>query len=124
VNITSIAVKQPVWNLGLSNTARSGLTGYAKTLSAELAGHGVTVNNICPGTIFTDRIRQLLGPDTEIDNPPTSGPLAELLASNPSGRMGCPDELGALAAFICSQQAAYITGASIPIDGGAFKGLF
>ena len=123
VNITSIAVKQPIPNLGLSNMARAGLTGYAKTLAVETAPYGITVNNICPGTILTNRIRQLAGPDADLSAPPASGPLAELIRDTAMKRFGLPDEVGAVAAFLCSQPAAYITGASISVDGGAFRGL-
>lgn len=124
VNLTSIAVKQPIPNLGLSNMARAGLTGYAKTLAIELAPFGITVNCICPGTILTDRIRELGGPDVDPNVPPSSGPLADLIRDTAMRRFGDPDDVGALAAFLCSNRASYITGASISVDGGAFRGLF
>ena len=113
VNITSIAVRQPIGNLVLSNAFRSAVTALAKTLSAELGPFGVTVNNLAPGMILTDRIRQLYG-----DN------LEEVASANPMGRLGDPDELGATCAYLCSTQAGYITGQTVGIDGGALRGIY
>jgi 3-oxoacyl-[acyl-carrier protein] reductase len=112
VNITSISVRQPIGNLVLSNAFRSAVTAMAKTLSAEVAKDGVTVNNLAPGTILTDRVRQLYGDDLE-----------RAAADVPAGRMGDPAELGATCAFLCSRQAAFITGQTIGIDGGQLKGV-
>jgi 3-oxoacyl-[acyl-carrier protein] reductase len=112
VNITSISVRQPVANLVLSNAFRSAVTAMAKTLSAELAPFGATVNNLAPGMVLTDRIRQLYGDD-----------LTDLERSIPMGRLGRPEEFGATCAFLCSLQAGYITGQSIGIDGGAVRGV-
>ena len=125
INITSIAVKQPIVGLIMSNTARTGLVGYMKTVATEVAADGVTVNNICPGLILTDRMYELLGEDATIDmKPPEGGGLpAELVGSIPMKRMGKPEEVGALAAFLASDKASFITGVSILIDGGAYKGL-
>ncbi|MCB9477935.1 MAG: SDR family oxidoreductase [Deltaproteobacteria bacterium] len=125
INITSIAVKQPIVGLIMSNTARTGLVGYMKTVATEVAADGVTVNNICPGLILTDRMYDLLGENATIDmKPPEGGGLtAELVGSIPMKRMGKPEEVGALAAFLASDKASFITGVSILIDGGAYKGL-
>jgi 3-oxoacyl-[acyl-carrier protein] reductase len=112
VNITSLSVRQPVANLILSNAFRSALTAAAKTLSAELAPFGATVNNLAPGMVLTDRIRQLYGDDLE-----------SLENSIPMGRLGRPDEFGAACAFLCSLQAGYITGQTIGVDGGAVRGV-
>ena len=113
VNVTSISVRQPIGNLVLSNAFRSAVTALAKTLSAELGPFGITVNNLAPGMILTDRIRQLYG-----DN------LEEVARANPTGRLGEPDELGATCAFLCSRQAGYITGQTVGIDGGALRGVY
>jgi 3-oxoacyl-[acyl-carrier protein] reductase len=111
VNITSISVRQPMPNIVLSNAYRSAVTAMAKTLAGEVARDGVTVNNVAPGAILTDRVREL-GP-----GPATAG------RGVPAGRMGDPAEVGALCAFLCSVQAAYITGQTIGIDGGALMGV-
>jgi 3-oxoacyl-[acyl-carrier protein] reductase len=112
VNITSISVRQPIANLVLSNAFRSAVTAMAKTLSAEVARDGVTVNNLAPGSILTDRIRQLYG-----------GNVEEAGAAVPAGRIGDPAEFGATCAFLCSVHAAYITGQTIGIDGGALRSV-
>jgi 3-oxoacyl-[acyl-carrier protein] reductase len=112
VNITSISVRQPIANILLSNAFRGAVTGMAKTLAGEVAGDGVTVNNLAPGSILTDRIRQLHGDD-----------ISGAAAGIPAGRIGDPDEFGATCAFLCSRQAAYITGQTIGVDGGALRGV-
>ena len=122
VNVTSIAVKQPIPNLILSNTARAAVIGFAKTVAAELAPRGVLVNNVCPGTIFTDRIRALAGVDSPEAIAPGT-PIGDLVARVPLGRLGRPEEFGAVVAFLCSEKASYLTGATIQVDGGAFGGL-
>jgi len=112
VNITSISVRQPIANILLSNAFRSAVTAMAKTLSREVAKDGVTVNNLAPGSILTDRIHQLY-----------SGNLDDLASTIPAGRVGDPDEFGAACAFLCSRQAGYITGQTIGVDGGALVGV-
>lgn len=111
VAITSISVRQPLPDLILSNTARAGATGFLKTLAREVAGDNVTVNSVQPGMHETDRLLSL-GRDRQA--------MAE---SIPAGRLGLPSDFGAVVAFLCSPQAGFITGAAIPIDGGAFAGL-
>jgi len=109
--ITSIAVRQPIPHLILSNTARAGVTGFLKTLAREVAPDGVTVNSLQPGLHDTERVRALYGgaePDT---------------SDIPAGTLGEADDFGAIAAFLCSEHARFVTGASIPIDGGAHEGL-
>jgi len=112
VNITSMSVRQPIANLVLSNAFRSAVTATAKTLSGELAPHGVTVNNLAPGLILTDRARQLY---TDLD---------AAARGVPAGRLGTPEEFGAVCAFLCSTRAGYITGQTLAIDGGALRGVW
>jgi 3-oxoacyl-[acyl-carrier protein] reductase len=107
VAITSLAVRQPMSELILSNTARAGATGFLKTLAREVAGEGVTVNSLQPGIHDTERVRQL-GTDP---------------ARIPAGTMGRPDDFGAIAAFVCSEPARFLTGTAIQVDGGAYAGL-
>ncbi len=112
VAITSIAVRQPIPNLVLSNTARAGATGFLKTLAREVAPDGVTVNSLQPGLHDTDRLRTLHGGDT-------SGAAAAI----PVGFVGDPADFGAFATFLCSDRARFLTGTAIPVDGGAYGGL-
>lgn len=112
VAITSIAVKQPIAHLILSNTARSGATGFLKTLALEVAADGVTVNSLLPGLHVTDRLRQLYGGDLE--------PAARASAAKAVGQ---PADFGRVAAFLCSEHARFITGVALPVDGGAYLGL-
>lgn len=112
VAITSIAVRQPIANLILSNTARAGLTGFLKTVAREVAGDGVTVNTVQPGTHDTDRIRQLYG----------ATPDAKAL-DIPAGFVGDPKDFGDVVAFLCSESAKFVTGVNLQVDGGAYQGL-
>jgi 3-oxoacyl-[acyl-carrier protein] reductase len=96
----------------LSNTARAGVTGFLKTLAHEVASDGVTVNSLQPGLHATDRLHSVYGDD-----------LSALAATVPTGTVGEPADFGALAAFLCSDAAKFITGAAIPVDGGAAHGL-
>ena len=112
IAITSLAVRQPYPTLILSNTARAGATGFLKTLAREVAADGVTVNSLQPGSHATERLRELYG-----------GSLEEAAASVPAGFVGRPEDFGALATFLCSEQARYVTGAAIPVDGGEYAGL-
>lgn len=110
--ITSIGVPQPIPFLAASVTARTGVTGFLKTLATEVAADGVTVNSIQPGSHLTDRLRSLHGDE-----------IASLTADIPAGVVGDPDDFGAVAAFLCSQQARFVTGTSLLVDGGAARGL-
>ncbi|MEA2063377.1 MAG: SDR family oxidoreductase [Gemmatimonadota bacterium] len=123
VNITSIAVKQPVEGLILSNSVRAAVIGLAKTLSNELAPENILVNNVCPGFIETDRSRALVKGRAEKQGITYEEALETLTATIPLGRMGQPGELAALVAFLCSAQASYITGTTIQIDGGQCRAL-
>ncbi len=111
VAITSIAARQPIPNLILSNTARAGLTGFLKTLAREIASDGITVNSVQPGLHATERITGLYGD------------VSGLGAGVPAGKVGDPGDFGRVVAFLCSQSANYVTGTAIPVDGGADGGL-
>jgi 3-oxoacyl-[acyl-carrier protein] reductase len=112
VAITSHSVRQPVAGLILSNTARAGVTGFLKTLALEVAADGITVNSVQPGSHATDRLRSIHG-----------GDLTAAAAGVPAGVLGRPEDFGAVVAFLCSDQARFITGAAVPVDGGAYRAL-
>ena len=125
INIVSTSVKQPIDGLLLSNAIRSGVVGLAKTLSLELAPANITVNNVCPGRILTDRIRQVyLTPEKMQPGMNEADALRDIAKDIPMKRIGMPEDLGALVAFLASQQAAYITGTTIQVDGGLVRSLF
>ena len=111
---TSIAVKEPVEHIALSNAVRPGVTGWAKTLSRELGPRGITVNCVAPGRIETARLEQLS----------PGGPSEEELKAIPLGRWGTPQEFGDVACFLASDRARYITGTTVLVDGGLSRGLF
>jgi len=111
VAITSIAVRQPIPNLILSNTARAGLTGFLRTLSREVASDGVTVNSLLPGLHETERIAAL------------HASSADLATGIPAGFLGDPGDFGRIGAFVCSEYARYMTGTAIQVDGGAYGAL-
>lgn len=114
VAITSLGVRQPYPNLALSNTARSGATGFLRTLAREVAADGVTVNSVQPGLHATERVRSVYG---------DGAALTDVLGTVPAGRLGEPGEFGAVVAFLCSAQAGFLTGAAVPVDGGAYQAL-
>ncbi len=125
IHIVSSSVKQPIEGLLLSNAIRPGVIGLAKTLSLELAPYQITVNNVCPGRILTDRLRQGSNVRAKIAQGQTEEEALKDLAKDiPLGRIGQPSELGALVAFLASQQASYITGTTIQVDGGFIQSLF
>ena len=125
VNITSSSVKAPIDVLGLSNGARSGLTGFvAGVARSGLAAKGVTINNLLPGVFDTDRIKNMLAANSK-----KTGQSVEALADVrrqgiPAKRFGTPQEFGAICAFLCSRQAAYINGQNVLADGGAYPGTY
>lgn len=123
LNITSIAVKQPVENLMLSNSLRAAVTGFARTLANEVAAHGITVNNILPGYTRTERVEELAKAAAEKKGISEAKAFAGWEAEIPMKRLGEPREFAALAAFLVSERASYITGTSIPVDGGWIRSL-
>lgn len=124
ITIVSTSVKQPIDGLLLSNAIRSGVVGLAKTLSVELAPDSITVNNVCPGRILTDRLHQLYHINERVQQGVSEETVLKEMAQDvPMGRVGKPEELGALVAFLASQQAAYITGTTIQVDGGLVRSL-
>ncbi len=114
--LTSYTVRQPVPNLALSNVSRVGVVGYVKSLVEDLAGEPITANVLAPGWHLTDRLGHVLGDDVEAE-------LAAIAQTIPLRRIGDPADFGAIAAFLASEQAGFITGAVIPIDGGQVRNL-
>ncbi|MEO8848153.1 MAG: SDR family oxidoreductase [Casimicrobiaceae bacterium] len=124
VNITSSAVKAPIDVLGLSNGARSGLTGFVAGLARRLAVHNVTLNNLLPGPFDTDRLRKNIALRAKTQGKTADEVAAAASAANPAGRFGNAAEFGAVCAFMCSAQASYLVGQNILLDGGAYPGTF
>ena len=124
INITSGAVKAPLPLLGLSNGARSGLTGFMAGLAREMAPFGVTINNMLPGNFDTDRLRSYATALADKQGVTFDEMWKRLAEMNPSKRVGRPDEFGRVCAFIASEHASYITGQNFLLDGGAYPGLF
>lgn len=123
INVTSIAVKQPVDGLILSNAVRAAVTGFARTLANEVAADGITVNNVLPGYTRTERLVHLAEHNAKAQGTDAAGAYAKWEAEIPMRRLGEPDELAALVAFLASSRAAYITGQSIAVDGGWVRSL-
>jgi len=124
INMTSVAVKQPLADLVLSNAARSGVIAFAKTLAQELAPEGITVNSVCPGFTRTERVLELARARAEREGTTLEQVLAGYDRQIPMGRMGEPAEIAALVAFLASERASYITGVAIQVDGGYVRGPF
>jgi 3-oxoacyl-[acyl-carrier protein] reductase len=123
INMSSTSVKQPIEGLILSNAIRAGVIGLAKTLSVELAPHGITVNNIAPGRIDTERIRQLDRSRAQAAGITEEQARQISLAQIPLGRYGSPEDIANVAVFLASDKALYITGTTIQVDGGMVKGI-
>lgn len=123
LNVTSIAVKQPIEGLMLSNSLRAAVTGFARTLANEVAPFNVTVNNLMPGYTRTDRVEQLARAAGERSGTSAKDAFAKWEKEIPMGRLGEPREFAALAAFLASERASYITGSSIAVDGGWIRAL-
>jgi 3-oxoacyl-[acyl-carrier protein] reductase len=124
LNITSITVKQPVENLLLSNALRAAVTGMARTLATEVAPFGITVNNLLPGYTRTERLDELAAASAARDGTTPAGFFERLEREIPARRLGDPGELAALATFLASERAAYVTGQSIAVDGGWIRSLY
>ncbi len=123
INVTSIAAKQPVANLILSNTVRAGVTGFARTLANEVAPSGITVNNVLPGYTRTRRVEDLAAQLAAARGTAPNAAVEAWESEIPMARLGEPREFAALVAFLASERASYITGTSITVDGGWTKGL-
>ncbi|HEX8741230.1 MAG TPA: SDR family oxidoreductase [Casimicrobiaceae bacterium] len=124
VNITSSAVKAPISILGLSNGARSGLTGFVAGLARKVVASNVTINNLLPGAFDTDRLRATIEVEASRTGRPFDEARRRRMGSIPAGRFGEPDEFGAVCAFLCSVHAGYIAGQNILVDGGNYPGTF
>ncbi|CAB3748685.1 SDR family oxidoreductase [Paraburkholderia solisilvae] len=124
VNITSSSVKAPIDALGLSNGARSGLTGFVAGVARKVAPHGVTINNLLPGAFDTERIAATLAGTAQAQNISFEEARKRREAGIPARRFGTPEEFGQACAFLCSVHAGYITGQNLLIDGGAYPGTY
>ena len=124
VNITSSAVKAPIDILGLSNGARSGLTGFVAGLARKVAKHNVTINNLLPGSFDTDRLGSNMETRAKAAGKSVTQVREAAMAAIPTGRFGTPDEFGALCAYVCSAQAGYLVGQNLLLDGGNYPGTF
>jgi 3-oxoacyl-[acyl-carrier protein] reductase len=123
INIVSTSVKQPLEGLGVSNTTRAAVAGWAKTLSNELASFGITVNNVLPGATRTERLEEIIIGGSNKKGQSIEAYEADMKKEIPMGRFAMAEEVAAAVAFLSSPAAAYITGVSIPVDGGRIKGL-
>ena len=124
LNVTSITVKQPVENLMLSNTLRAAVTGFARTLANEVATSGVTVNNILPGFTRTERVTELAEVNAAREGITVAEAMARFERQIPMARLAEPREFAAMASFLVSERASYVTGQSVAVDGGWIRGLF
>lgn len=123
VNIVSTSVKEPILNLGISNTVRAAVANWAKTLANELGEFGITVNNVLPGYTKTNRLEYLFGKQAESNNTTADEIEKKMALQIPARRLGEPYEFAAAVAFLCSPAASYINGINLPVDGGRLAGL-
>jgi 3-oxoacyl-[acyl-carrier protein] reductase len=123
VNLTGYGVKEPISDLVVSDSIRAGVTVMAKTIASDLAPHGITVNNIAPGPIMTDRITEIFSARAKTSGGTLDEQLARFAATIPVRRLGQPNEIGDLCAYLCSPQAGYITGQTIVVDGGINRSI-
>jgi 3-oxoacyl-[acyl-carrier protein] reductase len=123
VNVISTSVKEPIANLGVSNTIRAAMAGWSKTLAGELGPDGITVNNVLPGYTRTDRLNSLLQGQASSSGRGAEEVATGMLAAVPARRFGEPGEVAAVVAFLCTPAAAYVNGVSIAVDGGRTRSL-
>lgn len=123
INITSTSVKQPIENLMLSNSLRSGVVGFAKTLSNEVAAHNITVNNVAPGYTLTNRLYDLASTASKQKGISPEDVLKDMAVNIPSKRLAKPEEIASLVSFLASERASYITGTTIQVDGGKIPNI-
>jgi 3-oxoacyl-[acyl-carrier protein] reductase len=123
LTVTSSSIKEPIERLGLSTVMRSGVAGLVKTLADELAGKNIRLNNLIPGRIDTDRVAQLDAAAAKRQNISVEEVRAQSVARIPLKRLGTIDDFGAAAAFLLSPAAAYITGATLRVDGGQMRSI-
>jgi 3-oxoacyl-[acyl-carrier protein] reductase len=123
INIISISVKQPIPDLGVSNTIRGAVASWAKTLSYEVASYGITVNNILPGFTNTERLKSLIKDIAEKQKRSINEVAKEMERSVPSNRFAEPSETAAAVTFLASDHASYINGINLPVDGGRTQSL-
>jgi 3-oxoacyl-[acyl-carrier protein] reductase len=124
VNLTSVSAKQPIDTLILSNMARAGVLGFSKSLSNQLAPHGITINSICPGYTRTERVESLAKDFEEAGKGSVQDFFQKIEHMIPMGRLGRPNEVAAAALFLCSEAASYITGVALQVDGGFVKAIY
>src|SRR5262249_23723595 len=122
VNITSIAVKSPIASLGLSNAARTGLTGFVAGLARQIVQHNVTINNLLPGSFDTDRLQSTMRIAASRSGDSYETVRERDRADQPAGRFGTPSEFGAACAFLCSAHSGFTTGQNFLLDGGYYRG--
>lgn len=123
VNVVSTSVREPIAGLGVSNTIRAAVAGWAKTLSRELGGDGITVNNVLPGFTETARIDQIVGNRARAEGRSEAEVADAMRAGVPAGRFARPEETGGVIAFLCSPAAAYVNGVSLAVDGGRMASI-
>ena len=123
VNVVSTSVKEPIANLGVSNTVRGAVASWAKTLSKELAPFGVTVNNVLPGYTETGRIEQIVRDRAAASGQSPEAILEGMRKTVPAGRFASPAEIGGVIAFLCSPAAGYVNGVSLAVDGGRMQSI-
>jgi len=124
ITITSMSVKQPIDGLMLSNSLRAGVTGMARTLANEFGPHGITINNVCPGSIRTERLETLYGERARKEGVSREAVFTKLASQIPVGHIGTPEEFAAVVAFLASERASYVNGTTILVDGGYVRSLF